>query len=1077
LTRRAGTNENSEKSDTDETVVTLFAERCNEIRMSMNDPRDLPWPPLAKGGSVRWLLTVVAGVFSAVVTSAAFAAEGPTSFNRDIRGILSDKCFKCHGPDAAARKADLRLDQRQAAFAAGAIVPGKPEESLLVERVFSDDQEQVMPPPATGKTLNAREKELLRRWIAEGAEYQSHWSFLPIPRSVPVPVLAGWVPLGPNAIDAFVRQRLLAEKIEPAVETSREKWLRRVTFDLTGLPPTLAELDAFLADKTTTAYDMVVERLLQSPAYGERMTGDWLDLARYADTFGYQSDRDMHVWPWRDWVIRAFNENLPYDKFIFWQTAGDLLENPTRDQYLATAFNRLHRQTNEGGSIEEEFRVAYIADRVNTNVTAFLGLTSECARCHDHKFDPISQHDFYRLSAFFANIDEHGLYSHFTETAPTPALLLYEGDQEQKHKELLEKIRLKETEVARIREEAKQRRPTSDSAAPSEVAPAARFSFEDVKAAGDYKPAPGKIGQGMEFGGDDAFVCKGDGKFGRATPFSFAIWVKPAEHKPRQIVFHRSVAAEDSAFRGYSLVLDEGHAVFSLVHFWPGNAIRVQTQAQVPIGEWTHVTVSYDGGSRASGLRLYLNGKPAAVDVTRDRLTRDIVHRSEWGDSGNAELALGARFRDSGFKGGVVDEFLVFDRELTEIEIASLGGFKIPATGAAQFEQYLMRGNAPYGAALGELQTLRVAENDLVSQVRQIMVMKELPVPRATHVLRRGAYDAPGDRVEPGTPARVLAFPSDWPKNRLGLARWLIDDRNPLTARVTVNRYWQMFFGRGLVATSEDFGSQGQPPTHPELLDWLARRFIDSGWNVKELCRSIVLSATYRQSTVPRDARIYTDDPDNRLLARGPRYRLSAEQIRDNALAVSGLLVRKIGGPSVMPYQPAGLWEESGTGKSYAQSHGEGLYRRSLYTFWRRTSPPPSMTTFDAVSREVCVARRERTATPLQALVLLNDPQFVEAARVLAEKLFQQAGSTVESRLVTAFRLLTSREPSPAERAILQKLYQEQHARFAAAPQEAKSLLSVGEAPRDEKLDAAELAATAIVVRLLFNFDECVTKR
>jgi hypothetical protein len=1005
------------------------------------------------------------------------AADRPVSFNRDVRAILSDKCFKCHGPDAAARKADLRLDQRAAAVEAGAIVPGKPEDSLLIERIFSDDREQVMPPPATGKTLNVREKDVLRRWIVEGAEYLSHWSFLPIPKQVPVPATpdaATWIQ---NPIDAFVLDRLVAAKIEPAVETSREKWLRRVTFDLTGLPPTLEEIDAFLADKTEGAFGTVVDRLLKSPAFGERMTGEWLDLARYADTFGYQSDRDMHVWPWRDWVIRAFNDNLPYDQFILWQTAGDLLENPTRDQYLATAFNRLHRQTNEGGSIEEEFRIAYIADRVNTNVTAFLGLTSECARCHDHKFDPLSQQDFYRLSAFFANIDEHGLYSHFTETAPTPALLLYEGDQEQKHRDLLEKIRAKEAELARIREEAKLRQTNAATDVPSAAAPIAKFSFEDATASGDYKPASGKVGQGIEFGGDDAFVCKGAGQFGRATPFSFAIWVKPAEHKPRQIVCHRSAAAEDSAFRGYSLVLDQGHAVFSLIHFWPGNAIRVQARMQVPAGEWTHVAVSYDGGSRAAGLRLYLNGWPADVDVTRDRLTRDIVYRGEWGDYGSAELALGARFRDSGLKGGVVDEFLVFDRELTAIEVAALGGFDIPATDAAKFEQYLFRVDAPYREALGELQALRVAENDLVSQVRQIMVMKELPVPRSTYVLRRGAYDAPGEAVEAGTPESVLPFPSDLPKNRLGLARWLIDDRNPLTARVTVNRYWQMFFGRGLVATSEDFGSQGQPPTHPELLDWLARRFIDSGWNVKELCRLIVLSATYRQSTVPRDARLYVDDPDNRLLARGPRYRLSAEQIRDNALAVSGLLVRKIGGPSVMPYQPAGLWEESGTGKSYAQSHGEGLYRRSLYTFWRRTSPPPSMTTFDAVSREVCVARRERTATPLQALVLLNDPQFVEAARVLAEKLVHQAGSTVESRLDTAFRLLTSRAASPAEREILVKLYHDQQARFAAAPDEAKAILSVGETARDDKLDATDVAATAMVVRLLFNFDECVTKR
>jgi hypothetical protein len=1017
----------------------------------------------------------------AVLNGEAFAlaadGNGPV-FNRDIRPILSDKCFKCHGPDSMARKADLRLDRRDEAIKAGVIVPGKPEDSPLIERIFSDDPQEMMPPPNSGKTLTREQKELLRKWIASGAEYQSHWSLIPVPKQVAVPAPADRAKWVRNPIDAFVFDRLAPAGIEPAAETSREKWLRRVSFDLTGLPATLDEIDAFLADKSSDACETASDRLLKSSAFGERMASDWLDTARYADTFGYQADRDMHVWPWRDWVIRAFNDNLPFDQFIVWQTAGDLLPNPTRDQYLATAFNRLHRQTNEGGSIEEEFRIAYIADRVNTNATAFLGLTFECARCHDHKFDPISQHDFYRLSAFFANIDEHGLYSHFTETAPTPALLLYEGDQEARHRELLDNLREKEIEVNKIREEAKQRFALADGAGMSAlVEPAAKFTFEDLQASGDYKPVPGKVGQAIQFGGDDAFVCKGAGQFGRTTPYSFSLWVNPREHKPREIVFHRSVAAEDSAFRGYSLVIDNGHAVFSLIHFWPGNAIRVQTNDVLPAGKWTHLAVTYDGGSRAAGLRIYLDGAPAPVEVLRDKLTRDISHRSDWGDSGSPELSLGARFRDVGFKDGMVDELLVFDRELTPLEIAATGGFELPTSEPARFAHFLLRVDEPYRAALQELQALRTAENELVSKVRQIMVMRELKEPRHTHVLRRGAYDAPGDEVQPDTPASILALGEGAPRNRLGLADWLVDDQNPLTARVTVNRFWQMFFGRGLVVTAEDFGSQGQPPTHPELLDWLARHFIDSGWDVKKLCRLIVLSATYRQSTVPRDAKLLIDDPDNRLLGRGPRYRLPAEQIRDNALAVSGLLVNKIGGPSVMPYQPAGLWEESGTGKSYAQSHGEGLYRRSLYTFWRRTSPPPSMTTFDAVSREVCVARREQTATPLQALVLLNDPQFVEAARVLAEKLIRQQGSTVESRLATAFRMLTSRVPTAKESEILLHLYRDQREHFAGSPDESKALLAVGETPRDEKIDPTDLAATAMVVRLLFNFDECVTKR
>lgn len=1005
------------------------------------------------------------------------AAPPVVSFNRDIRPILSDRCFTCHGPDKNTRKADLRLDDRDAAISAGAIHPGKLDDSALIERIFSDDPELVMPPPRLNKPLTAEQKELLKAWIAEGAPYEKHWSLIPVPKQVPIPaVQSSWIR---NPIDAFVLARLQSAKLAPAEETTREKWLRRASFDLTGLPPTLAELDAFLADKSPQAYDNAVTRLLDSPAFGERMANDWLDAARYADTFGYQADRDMHVWPWRDWVIRAFNSNLPYDKFILWQTAGDLLPNPTRDQQLATAFNRLHRQTNEGGSIEEEFRVAYVADRVNTNATAFLGLTLECSRCHDHKYDPISQADFYRLSAFFANIDEHGLYSHFTETAPTPALLLYEGDQEAQHLAIVARIREKEAEVARIREAAQKDSPPAATVALESLTPTAKFTFDDAQAAGDYKPVDGKAGKAIEFGGDDAFTCKGAGQFGRVTPFTFGMWVKPAEHRPRMIVLHQSVAAEDSAFRGQSLVLDNGHPTFSLVHFWPGNAIRIAAKQTIPVKDWTHLTVTYDGLSRAAGLRLYINGVEAPVEVVRDRLTRDTRHKSEWGDyvSNPVEIALGARFRDIGFKGGAVDDFVVLDRALTPLEVPLLAGATVAPTPEAQFEHNLARNNPAYETALTELLALRQEENDLVMKVRQIMVLKDFPEQKPTHVLFRGAYDAPRDEVRPDTPERVFPFPPEYPKNRLGLARWLTDERNPLVSRVTVNRFWQIFFGNGLVVTAEDFGSQGQAPTHPELLDWLSRQFMDGGWNVKDLCRLIVLSSTYRQSTIPRDPRTYLEDPDNRFLARGPRYRLAAEQIRDNALAVSGLLVTKVGGPSVMPYQPAGLWEESGTGKSYSQAHGEGLYRRSLYTFWRRTSPPPSQMTFDATTREVCIARRERTATPLQALVLLNDPQFVEAARVLAEKLIKEQGADVEQRIVTAFRLLTSRLPTDKEREILKQLFTEQREHYASAMDAATALLGVGEAPRDAQLDAADHAATTELVLTIMSFDECVTKR
>ncbi|MBS0206184.1 MAG: DUF1553 domain-containing protein [Planctomycetes bacterium] len=1080
------------------------------------------FPPCVR---TRWTPALL---LTLILVPSLSQADESINFNRDIRPILSDRCFACHGPDKNARKADLRLDQRQVAIDTGAITPGNPVKSALIERIFSADPDTLMPPPKHNKPLTAEQKDLLKRWIAAGAEYQPHWAFIPVPKQVSIPTPADpdrWVR---QPIDAFVLDRLRQMKLDPALETSREKWLRRTTFDLTGLPPTLAELDAFLADQSSDAYETAADRLLKSPAFGERLANEWLDVARYADTFGYQSDRDTHVWPWREWVIRAFNDNLPYDQFIAWQTAGDLLPQPTRDQRLATAFNRLHRQTNEGGSIEAEFRIAYISDRVVTNGTAFLGLTFECARCHDHKYDPITQRDFYQLAAFFSNIDEHGLYSHFTETAPTPALLLYDGDQELRHRELLEKIHAKEAELAKVRDDARSRfanhassKPgysvrspnygileltAGDTDAGQTIAATAKFLFDDAKPGGgntlvpgvsrgvaiaaepaksDDKAAAPAENKAIQFDGDDSFPCKGSGQFGRVSPFTFALWVKPAFHKPREVVLHQCVAAEDSAFRGLSLVLDNGFPVVSLIHFWPGNAIQITGNQTIPVNEWSHISITYDGSSHAAGLQIYVNGTPAERHVVRDKLTRDIKHRPEWGDSnsGGVELALGARFRDVGFNGGSVDELLVFNQELTPLEITALytqypsAEAAAPTTDVARFEHYLRRYDEAYRTTLKELQSLRNDENELVTKVRQIMTMQELDRARPTFVLKRGAYDAPAEQVTADTPQGILTFPANLPRNRLGLARWMTEDQNPLVSRVAVNRFWSFFFGRGLVASVEDFGAQGQSPSHPELLDWLARDFMDHGWNVKALCKQIVMSNTYRQSTTPRDLKLLVEDPENRLLARGSRYRLSAEQIRDNALAVSGLLVPRLGGPSVMPYQPAGLWEEAGTGKSYHQAKGEGLYRRSLYTFWRRTSPPPTMVTFDATSRETCTARRERTATPLQALVLLNDPQFIEAARVLADKMILQHPESIDRRLQTIFRLLTSRNPTAKEMAILSKLYQDQLTHFTARPADATALLTVGDTPCNDTLSAPDQAATTVVIQTLMSFDECVTKR
>lgn len=1027
---------------------------------------------------LRTISFAAMAIVSTTVVHSTLADE--IRFNRDVRPILSNNCFKCHGPDSAAREADLRLDRREDAIDYGAIVPGDVESEVLA-RIFSADEDLRMPPPSSHKELKPSEKELLRRWIADGAPYEAHWAFIPVPQEVPVPEVEDSEALINNPIDAFIVARLQSTEYDSAPAAARETWLRRVSFDLTGLPPTLAELDEFLADDSPDAFETVVDRLLDSQTYGEHMASDWLDVARYADTFGYQADREMHVWPWRDWVIEAFNENLHYDKFIMCQIAGDLLPEATDEQRLATAFNRLHRQTNEGGSVPEEFRVAYVADRVNTIGTAFLGLSLECASCHDHKYDPIAQREYYELSAFVNNIDEHGMYSHFTETAATPAMLLYKPGDKAEHQRLQAAVAAAEVELDQVRQESQSNFATWQEGFVGAIdppSPSAQFSFDDAEGNGANVSIDGVQGKAIRFTGDDQFVCKDAGVFGRTTPFSVALWVNPHVHQPRTVVLHRSRAAEDSAFRGYSLVLDDGKPTFSLIHFWPGNAIRVQGVESLPLDAWTHVTVTYDGSSHAAGVQIYINGIPAELDVIRDKLTRDITHRSEWGDAAvkQVHLTLGARFRDVGFKDGAVDKLQLFDHELTPPEIAAVAGTDGGLDEVGLLQHYLARHDDNYHQALTRLREARTAENDFVSKVRQIMVMEELSQRRPTYVLQRGAYDARDAEVQPATPREIFAFPEEFPDNRLGLAMWLVDDRNPLTARVAVNRLWQRFFGRGIVATPEDFGGQGQPPSHPQLLDWLARHFMKNGWDTKALCRLIVLSATYRQSSLPSDPRLYEADPDNQLLARGPRHRLRGEQIRDNALAVSGLLVPTIGGPSVKPYQPAGLWAESGTGKTYVPDEGDGLYRRSMYTFWRRTAPPPSMMAFDATSREVCTARRERTTTPLQALALLNDPQMIEASRMLAQRLIQEHPDEIAARLSMAFRLLTSRTATEKETEILQQMYEEQREHFAAATEDALALLETGASPRDESLSAEDHAAMTVVVEALMNFDESMTK-
>lgn len=1044
--------------------------------------------PVIPDVAAKTILRAFALVGFCLMADSTTAAPGKVDFNFQIRPLLSDRCYRCHGPDAGSRKAKLRLDTREGALKELAdglaiVKPGKPDKSELIRRILTTDQDDLMPPADSHLALTTAEKELLKRWVLEGAEFKPHWAFLPVQPVMPPQSKNN---SSVNPIDAFVQARLEKEKLRTAPPANRETLIRRLALNLTGLPPAPAEIDTFLADKSADAYEKVVTKYINAPAYGERMALDWLDLARYADTYGYQNDVERDMSAWRDWVIKAFNENLSYDKFLLWQLAGDLLPNATQEQRLATAFNRLHRQTNEGGSIDEEFRTEYAADRVNTVGTAMLGLTMECARCHDHKFDPIRQRDYFSLFAFFNNIDEAGMYSHFTSATPTPAMPLWPPAKEKQHADLKAKITRAEAQLSKVARSAQGEfeswLKTGEVKLPP---PLAHYSFDAISSnstpdslstnTAKLEDGPASVAGALKFSGDNQVICKAVQTFLRTDPFSLSLRIQPTESQDRAVILHQSRAWWDAGSRGWELTLDHGKPFFGLIHFWPGNAIAIRAQQPLPLHEWSHLTATYDGSSRASGLRLYRNGLPLETEIVRDSLTKDISYADTWTNryAKQPPLTLAARFRDSGFKNGLLDDFKIFDVSLTAPEAKLLAQAGKPA---ATLEYFVTRHDEPYQAALTELKQLREAENKLVYEIPEIMVMQELPQPRVTHLLKRGAYDAPGEIVPRDTPDWLLPFPKDQPRNRLGLARWMVDRKNPLTARVVVNRIWRIHFGRGLVASQEDFGAQGKLPTHPELLDWLADWFMDNEWDVKALHQLIVTSTTFQQSSQTKPE-IVTRDPDNRLLTRGPKTRLLAEEIRDSALAASGLLNRQVGGPSVKPYQPAGLWEATGTGKSYTPDTGNKLYRRSLYTFWKRTAPPPSMLTFDAMSREVCTAKRETTATPLQSLVLLNDPQFVEAARVLGEKLLKQFPKDEAARNREAFRALTGRGPDKTEAKILTQLFTEQKNLFKFDNQGAEKLLAVGASVRDKTLPTVELAAMTTLVNAIMNFDEFVVQR
>jgi len=1065
------------------------------------------------------------GLMAAAAT--AVGADAPPSFDRDVRPILSDTCFGCHGPDAAQRQAGLRLDLREHAVAelesgARAIVPGDAAASELVARIESDDADLVMPPPEAKRgRLSAEQVAILERWIAAGAEYEPHWSLVP-PRK-PDDLEADVA----GSLDRAVAARLASRGLALQPEADRVTLIRRASFDVTGLPPTPAEVQEFVADTAPDAYDRLLDRLLASPRYGERMAADWLDVARYADSYGFQVDRERPMWWWRDWVVDAFNENLPWDRFVTWQLAGDLLPDPTDEQVLATAFNRLHQQESEGGSVEEEYRVAYVNDRTTTFGTAFLGLTLECARCHDHKFDPLSQREYYRLFAFFDDVDEAGLYSYFTPATPTPKLRLLDGASRDRLAEAEQACGLAAADLDRVERLARDRvaawlagGPEPEAAfaeagrLPGELA---HYPFDARDADGRFvnlaapeavagqpvgdpretarkKPdegqqgdprasspaenvlVAGRSGQAIRLTGDHA-VDTPVGNFRRSHPFTVAAWVRAASAAERAVIFHRSRAWTDAASRGYELLLDHGHLGWSLIHFWPGDAASVRTLEPLPLDRWVHVAVTSDGAGRAAGLRVFVDGRPAAVEVVRDALTREIT------GGGGDTISIGARFRDHGFTAGEVDEFRVFDRALAPLEIRELVEpgtiarcLATKADGEAVAEWYATVVDGPAAAARKLVEDARRHRDDLAEQSEEVMVMRELPQPKTAYVLQRGDYDKRLEAVEPDTPAALPPFPADQPRSRLGLARWLVAPDHPLLARVTVNRLWQSLFGIGLVPTAEDLGSQSVRPEHPEALDLLAWRFSHPvadggfGWDTKRLVKEIMRSRVYRQRSIG-DGRVMADDPLNHWLARGPRHRLPAEMIRDGILAASGLLVEKQGGPPVKTYDMPESF------KPAEPDVGDALHRRSLYTFWRRTGPAPVLETFDVPKRVVCVARRDVTNTPLHALVLLNGPQFVEAARVLAEKLLAEHGGRGDAAVAAAFERLTSRPPDDTERAVLARMHAEQADWYREHPDDATRLVAIGATQPQAGLAAVDVAAAAGVVNALMNYDGCVVKR
>jgi hypothetical protein len=1061
----------------------------------------------------------------------------------------------------------LRLDVRELAVAElpetrglRAIVPGNADRSELVRRIRSANVDERMPPASTHKTLSAQQMAILEQWIENGAEYRPHWAFI-APQRPTIPNVTN-AEQARNEIDRFVQARLEGAGLNPAAEAGKEALINRVTLTLTGLPPTLDEVDEFVADSAPDAYERLVDHLLASSAYAEHMASYWLDLARFSETDGFLDDHhDRLLWPWRDWVIDSFARNRPFDEFVTWQLAGDLLPNATREQILATAYLRVGKRTTENGAIDAEYKAEYMVERTDNALgTALLGLTVGCARCHDHKYDPIRQTDYYSLGAFFNSNDEPGQYSpgfsgiQGGPTLPWPddatAAELKAATAEVAAKEdayaaaraaATERVRAVAAQLAAAQNDAAARVRTTladalaahyefESARPAQltdlpdpraprIPPAALTEFRrnpfqtdaqrsqreafallarvprnynaesltlSPSATRGVAPAviqsplfrPGVRGQALFFDETNrGFLGSDVGYYDRERAFTLDFWFYVGgEYDNVPVINH--LAENNSGRTGYRLTIVDGKLWASLAHSPPANMIAIETRESLPVGAWSHIALTYDGSSRAEGLELYLDGARADVRVERDHLTRTILPFTT-GDVFDPflGLAVGTRFREKAPVGSGIDELRVFSRDLTSVEIAFLHDETLPVgvDGLAELATTL---DERVVAARAALTTARARENELATSIPQVLVMGDAPEPTPTFVLNRGVYSDLGERVEPQGLASVLAWDESWPRNRLGLTRWLFDPRQPLTARVFVNRLWQMHFGRGIVETSEDFGSQGAIPTHPDLLDWLAGQFIESGWDVKALHRLIVTSATYRQSS-NATPELLASDASNALYARGPRWRMTAEMVRDGALRASGLLVATVGGPSVKPYQPAGIWNPLNSFYNYPLPEtlpADDLHRRTLYTFVKRNATHPGMKIFDFTNRTESVARRRTSNTPLQALELMNDPQYVEAYRSLAAEALRFAADE-ESQLERLYRHATRATPTPAHLAVLRDYYGEQRAAYEGNDAKIAGVLDVGVVAPDPALDRTSLAAMTNVAALVMSSPDAYTVR